>query len=320
MQIAAVNHTDVDCAAIRHEAASLAPFGMSLSLVLRHIGMNRIYVDASNDIVVRIHHDDASEAVLNDNLRHAKSLEKAGAPVVAPLHSECVRLPETACWATYWPRHDENHDLSGFHMGRFIARWHMAALNSGISGELPTFMDRQIAQTHQRCDQALDAGVPAEITETLRDTMCRAAEHIPAEPHFVLHGDMHKRNIVAAGRKPLAIDLDSLCLGRVEHDLAPQAMSILRYRDNHDLGKLLKGYRSYDSPFDLGVFNHALKIREVATSLHGLTRWDDLKSRANLEYRLETMHLPPSDKIKWEPLVSATIEDEIVTLSPNSVQ
>lgn len=306
----AVARTDADEATIIEESELLNPLGVTrLDLAVRHIGVNRTYVDRARSVVVRVHHDDISRADVDKSLRHARRLAESGTPVVTPLADRCVELPRSSCWATYWPCLDDANAVKPKTFGRFVARWHMMALTSGIQGELPPFDEQARARTVQQCAQALRDGVPAEITETLVSTLESAFAAIgDHDAQFVLHGDMHKRNaVVTEGGKILAIDLDTLCVGRIEHDLAPTVMAIQRYHSpSWDARVLIRGYRSLEAPFSKEALLHAVKVREVLTSLHGLTLWDDPGGRSELLQRIRTMAEAPSSDVQWQPFIRVT--------------
>ncbi|MEU3018709.1 aminoglycoside phosphotransferase family protein [Nocardiopsis sp. NPDC007018] len=160
----------------------------------------------------------------------ARRLALTGAPVAAPDPRVTARVHEhDGLDVTLWTHH------AAVTTSRVPAPDYALALTRlhdglrGIDLDTPHFTDRVaearalVADPHRT--PALSGPDRRLLADTLRDTERGIAEH--DAPEQLLQGEPHPGNLIATARGPLFVDLETVCRGPVEFDLAhaPEAVA-----------------------------------------------------------------------------------------------
>ena len=155
----------------------------------------------------------------------ARFLTAAGAPVAPPAHDVDPGPHEVdGLLVTFWAYVDHDPALADAALaGRSLRDLHDAF--AGYDGELPT------------CDR-LD-----EVRRLLDEPELRAfADRLPPLDGRPIHGDAHLKNVLWTRDGPLWSDLENVCRGPREFDLA-----CLRFRPSAEVDAALAAYGEHDA-------------------------------------------------------------------------
>lgn len=152
-------------------------------------------------------------AALAGELAFAAGAAARGAPVVPPAHGAVVERDgfHITFWRYVEHRGAEPEDAPA--IGRSLRALHEAI--RGLDVELPRF-DRldEAARVAATIDHP-DAGLMRTAIEAARERLARLS--FDEQP---IHGDAHLGNVLIAPDGPLWADLENVCHGPVEYDLA----------------------------------------------------------------------------------------------------
>jgi hypothetical protein len=167
----------------------------------------------------------------------ARWLERAGAPV-APLAPDVDPGPHEhgGLLVTFWAHVDHDPGRADpATAGRSLRELHDALV--GWTEPLPT-CDRLEEVARLLATLEPSELVSADELEALRAT-CAARQ--PVAPGRALHGDSHLRNVLWSADGPLWTDLENVCSGPVEYDLA-----CLSWRAQPGTDEALGAYGAHD--------------------------------------------------------------------------
>ncbi len=191
-------------------------------------GRKSTVLHRSNNVVVRI--NDVVLKVGTDHARIRREVEvagdvsRAGGSVVTP-HANVVEVGRFAVSA--WPYLRADPTAAGdAAAARALRELHPALMRTSVS--LPRLADRFDEVRRLLDDEGVTAALDAEGRACLRAALHRvaaAAAESPAE--LVLHTEPHDANRLTVGGVVVYLDLEAVCVGPVEWDLAhfPEAVA-----------------------------------------------------------------------------------------------
>ncbi|USQ75674.1 phosphotransferase enzyme family protein [Ornithinimicrobium cryptoxanthini] len=257
-------------------------------------GSNLVLKDTAETTVFRVQHVCRSREV-EENLQLVASLDSAGAPVVAARNERAAK--DGSVVVTAWPK--------GLPAGTTDQRALGATLNAlhdiTPPAALPTVDVR--ARFEERLT-GLDADVPVDIVTALSkhaDLAVTALEESLASGSVLLHGDAHIGNLVWLRDSARFIDLDDLCTGPREFDLAPSLVSYHRFhRDDRLWSDFRAGYG--DDP-DWELAERLTVVREATMNTWLATLWAyDSAAQTELLHRIDTWDTDWKDHDPWRPI------------------
>jgi hypothetical protein len=186
--------------------------------------------------------DDSGEALLREHAV-ATSLAAHGAPIAPPVTGiEPTRDERTGFLVTLWQRleHQNDREPKATDVGRSLRQLHDDLAQ--YEGELPSF---QVGVRRARTALEIDglASLPGDDRSMLR----RAIDQLSAEldthdfAERPLHGEPHTGNLLVTPDGLRWIDLEAVCVGPPEWDLAflpEEAVGVFPRVDNELLGLL----------------------------------------------------------------------------------
>ena len=260
-------------------AADLVPSDLGHIELLRR-GSNVVLQAPDAHVILRLQHAALADAV-EENLSLVTRLSTGGAPVVPPLTSHAATTEQVVL--TAWPagtpvRADDTADL-----GAVLKALH----------DIQPPNDLQLVNVTDRFEHRfaeIPPDVPDRIVKALREhadlavTTLRAAS---SSSDVLLHGDAHVGNLVTLDGSPRLIDLDDLCRGPREFDLAPSLASYQRF--HRDDRRWADFQEAYGSSADWDLVDTLTVVREATmnTWLAGLWAHDP-RARDELVRRVET--------------------------------
>ena len=118
---------------------------------------------------------------------------------------------------------------------------------------------------------------------------------------MLLHGDAHVGNLVMLEGSPRLIDLDDLCRGPREFDLAPSLVSYQRFHRDDQRWQALKTAYGDEADWDLVDALAVVRESTMNTWLAGL--WaHDTHARDELVHRVDTWDSDWSSHEPWQAL------------------
>ena len=201
-------------------------------------------------------------------------LATAGAPVAAPDPVLGTQVHEFHGFSiTYW-RHLDADDDSGTEqsLARTLHRFHERARGLGDQGggPLPGF-DQGSIDVRRRLE---DPGFAAALSADERSLLCRSieaadlGEGAQGRPRLVLHGSPHGYNVVWVGGEAFLVDLESVCAGPLEWDLA--------YLDH----EVVAAYPRPVDPEFLAACRRVIAACTAAWCMEGIGRGSDMEWHA----------------------------------------
>jgi hypothetical protein len=175
----------------------------------------------SNNVVVRI--NDVVLKVGTDHVRIRREVEvardaaRAGGPVLTP-YVDALEVGQFAvsAWPYLWADSTAAGDEAA---ARALRELHRALAQTGVS--LPRLVDRFDEVRRLLDDETVTGALDGDGRVCLRaalDRVSAAAAESPAES--ALHSEPHDGNRLAVGGVVVYIDLEAVCIGPVEWDLA----------------------------------------------------------------------------------------------------
>ena len=160
----------------------------------------------------------------------AQKLAELEAPVAAVAPRVGHRVYERdGFWITLWRYYDSvaSPGLQPADYADALERLHAGLRNLEVV--TPHFTDR-VAEAHQLVARAEETPALADADRELLDGTLRSATLAVASrsaAQYVLHGEPHPGNVLNTTRGPLFVDLETVCRGPLEFDLAhvPHAVS-----------------------------------------------------------------------------------------------
>jgi glycosyltransferase involved in cell wall biosynthesis len=181
--------------------------------VLSNDGDRTIYVSRAVGHVAQVHPIDADADAVRLTIGRATWLAGHGARVLAPVETEPLHLPDGRM-VTVWPFGTASPTTSVDFAA--IAR----SLHDSLDPGLPSW--QLVDDVRERLDywSGVDSAAP-QLLSALRAWFEHVRATQPTMPSLVpVHSDAHPGNIVTVDGQGVLIDLDGLCLGPREFDLA----------------------------------------------------------------------------------------------------
>lgn len=260
-------------------AAELVPVGLGRIELLRR-GSNVVLQAPDAQVILRLQHAGLTRAV-EDNLNLVIRLVASGAPIVPPLTSRAASTEQVVL--TAWPggipaSADDTSDL-----GAVLRTLHDIDPPRGLS--LVNVSDR-----FERRFTEMPDDVPEHIIKALRghaDLAVATLRDASSSADVLLHADAHVGNLVTLGETSCLIDLDDLCRGPPEFDLAPSLASYQRF--HRDDRRWADFQEAYGSGADWDLVDALTVVREATmnTWLAGLWTHDP-RARDELIHRVKT--------------------------------
>lgn len=179
----------------------------------------------SNKIVVRLLPGEVLARVAFDGehgfageLELGRRLAALGSPVVAPTDLTVHQRDGFAI--SLWRYYEPQGDVTPAEFGAALHRLHAGMREVDVPA--PHFMERVEEAQAVLADRALSPEVPEADRELLVATLTergKAASTSGAREQL-LHGEPHPGNLLSTTDGPLFIDLETMCRGPVEFDLA----------------------------------------------------------------------------------------------------
>ncbi|TQL69069.1 Ser/Thr protein kinase RdoA (MazF antagonist) [Nocardioides albertanoniae] len=260
-------------------AAELAPDGVGRIELLRR-GSNVVLQAPESRCILRLQHAHLADAV-KANLDLVARLTATGAPLVGPLTSRVAMTDVVVL--TAWPAGQPANAEDTAALGAVLQTLHDVQPPRELSlVNVTDRFDRRFAD--------LPSDIPNRIAKALRDHADLAVDTLRAassSSDVLLHGDAHVGNLVFLHDEPRLIDLDDLCRGPREFDLAPSLASYQRF---HRDDRRWQAFRAaYGESADWDLVNTLTVVREATmnTWLAGL--WEhDPHARDELIHRVDT--------------------------------
>lgn len=151
------------------------------------------------------------------------ALVESGSPVGGLDPRVAPRVHERDGWAvTLWTYYEPatTGEIPASDYAGALARLHAGM--RGVAIPTPHFTDRVERAQRLVADPGSTPALPAADRELLAGTLERLRRSVAGRgrPEQVLHGEPHPGNLLATGRGPLFIDLETCCRGPVEFDIA----------------------------------------------------------------------------------------------------
>ena len=231
-------------------------------------------------------------ATLNDALAESRDLNQSGAPVLPPLHDEALKLP-AGRWATFWPLAKVNPDLDGHKLAKLATRLHQTSTSTKLKAWTPK---QRIKQRLLALESGQRHGLPGEMAEQLRELLDRRLEALEsawqkAAPTTVpLHGDFYYGNIVEFDSRLILCDLDELCHGPREVDLATIQISCRHYLKPDYWKQFLA---DHPTDYDRDLLEASVDLQTIGVIIWQAGFWGSRPAaRTELQRRLDNINDP----------------------------
>lgn len=259
-------------------------------LELVRFGTHDVYQSQRAGLVVRVHNRESNSDQLTRWNATINRLAQQGARIVQPVQEEPVGLRDGR-WATLWPL--GNSDKQSFKQMALALR----TLRGFQDNALPKW--DPFPKIDNRLSIATNLGIPTSILDQLtKETNDLRASMPEMNSAVTLHGDAHIGNLVDIKGRGLLIDLDDLCRGAQEVDVAPTIVSQRRF------GLPVSSVEDFLTALNPGELNETVltwvcSIRELTMLTWLSTLWNRrVEARTELEWRLATWHKEGA----WNPL------------------
>ena len=220
-----------------------------------------------------------------------------GAPVVGPLLHGVQDLA-SGHKATFWPLAEPAAAVSPDVMARVAALCHTTVAPDGLRRWNPAVV---MARKEAEVRTAQNAGCPAECVEALRNAWEQAVASMGdrwgGTDTVVVHNDLHPGHVVVLGAEMRLCDLDSICAGPPETDIAKMVFHASRFLPADAESKFLG---SYGLAHDARLVATLRRIREVSACVWAASLWA-VRPDARIEalHRAATLDNPAA---RWTPL------------------
>ena len=257
-------------------------------------GTNVIAGSKAQNRIYRIHCGD-DPAIVKDHLLRAQALYELGSLVVPPLLDEPAVDNELV--VTVWPRGKVPEQVDACDMGRALASIHEVHLEWPLE-------PIQLSPRIQERLKNLPTSLPEDVRQILHDhaeSAFKLLEEGIVEGDTLLHSDAHLGNAVIHEGRLKLIDLDDLCIGRLEYDLVPGFMESRRFGGTRESFEKFKD--GYGGSPDWDLVADLSDIREVTmnTWLAGL--WNTgFRPQQELLHRVRTWDDPVDEVAPWKTM------------------
>ena len=224
-------------------------------------GNHIVFKNRQDKIVARVAPPNLSQAELNRDLGLCQQLAANGAPVLRPLVSQAVSLPDNN-WVTFWPLGQPIKSLSGLTCGHLVRACQVAQPASGLSVWHPKI---SLDYRYRQLEIGSQAGLPIAIRKQIETILLTAVKPVEAawrkykSRMFFCHGDIYYGNIIRYQKELLLCDLDNMCLGPAEVDLS----SVLVHYRNYcsDMKQWQLFLQAYNQPYDKNLCEALARLK-----------------------------------------------------------
>ena len=250
---------------------------------LHMVGNNVVFQNLKDRVVARIAPAYMAPAAVNDNLAECRSLERSGAPVLPALRDEAIELP-SGRWVTFWPLAKADPDLNGCKLAKLAGQLHCAQNPIRLVDWTP---QQRIKQRLWALESGRRDGLPAEVVERLRQILDKRLEALEsawqrsASAAVPLHGDFYYGNIVELDNRLLLCDLDELCRGPREVDLATIQISCRHYLEPDYWNQFLA---DYPADYDRGLLKASVDLQTIGAIIWQASFWES-RPAARIEFQ-----------------------------------
>jgi hypothetical protein len=176
-----------------------------------------------HEIVAKVGTSPGGHAHLIREHEVAEVIAAKGAPIAAPIAGIYpIRDSKTGYIVTLWQRLENDPDYVIGEVEHALALRELHAYLAGYDRELPSFTAR-LALTHAALeDDPLATSLDPSVRSLLRETFARATNELVNFSYVerVLHGEPHDANLLATPTGLRWVDLEAVCVGPAEWDLA----------------------------------------------------------------------------------------------------
>ena len=228
-------------AALVTDAATQAGLGTGRFETLRE-GSNIVLADVTGRVVARVS-SRADPFCVSWVLHAAAAAVSVGAPVVPPLDRRMSHLADGRT-VTFWPMAEPSGPVTALDLAVLVSRLHMCEPFDGLPRWDPS--DRA-ARKQQQLDGMTDDGTtPQRYVSMLaaRWGSCAAALRSLGfdGPLVIVHDDFHPGNVLRWQGELVLCDLDGLCHGPREVDLAKLVFHLGRFLGSASAAEFLEAY------------------------------------------------------------------------------
>ena len=286
--------TTFDTTAIQvAEVAARAGFRVGSFSVLR-TASNIVLVDPGSGVVARVGQRQTSDTVA-ESLRSAVAVAGTAAPVLPPLKPRLWLLTDGRP-VTFWPMAEQPGDITPQDLASVAARLHRCMPPDGLPTWEPV---RRAARKHQQlAAMAADSTLPQNYVSTLTERWQRCDNMLrdlafDGQP-VIVHGDLHTGNVVRWHGELVLCDLDGLCRGPREVDLAKLVFHLDRFRAAGACAEFLDAYPYPSNSETVGPLRTVL---EVSACVWLASLWSTRPdTRSELQRRMGSLDDPT---VRW---------------------
>ena len=290
--------TPAEIDSIAREVSQVADrlgFGSGRYQLIRS-GSNLVLGNDRDRVLARIPTEYIDLVALAGRLSACPALVPAGAPVLPPLHREVVRLP-SGHRVTFWPLAEADVSVDGRDLARLAIGCHQISAPS----QLPVWQPRiRVPDRLAQLEAGRRNGLPPSMAIRLRDLFDQSLQdvvdhyHEPDSPPVFIHGDLYSGNIVRFNRQLLLCDLDNICSGPREVDLAKIKNTCHHITDPADW---VRFQADYPETCDQVLVDKLARMQAVESLLWHATFWGNRPAvRIEINRRLDNLDNPT---FKW---------------------
>lgn len=238
---------------------------------------NWILVDCNNRLVARIRavRERPFERT-QTAMRTAAALAESGAPVIGPALKQAVSVgPGGSYYATIWPL-GEDCLVTPSDMAGTIFALHKsdAAIDGPVWGDLVKSKARRTERRLGRLSGHIPGAAERFLRQRINTVLRSVLEAAGSGDAVQLHGDAHPRNFIRHNGSVAAVDLDDLCRGPREADLAPTVVHSRFYpgADPNSGDRLVQAYSSL-SRVDMDLLGSIVELGGILRVADPGGRW-----------------------------------------------
>ena len=258
---------------------------------------NVVLADSGSRIVARVGQRQTSDTVA-EALSSAAAVAATGAPVLPPLKPRLWRLADGRP-VTFWPMGEPPGEVTPQDLARLAARLHMCELPDSLPRWDPA--RRTARKQQQLADMAADSTLPKNYVSKLLERWQRCVHMmngiITDDPPVIVHGDLHPGNVVRWHGELVLCDLDGLCRGPREADIAKLMFHFDRFRE---AGACTEFLAAYPHPFASETVETLRTVLEISACIWLASLWAERPdSRKELQRRMGSLDDPT---VRWAPV------------------
>ena len=257
---------------------------------LIRVSTNTVLGNDTAAVVARVSRVAGDTAAVRAATDIAATAATAGAPVVGPLPVGVRNLGDGRP-VTFWPLAEQPTSVSLSDVARLAERCHSTLCPSTVPAWTP---DKLITRKRGDLRAAAVSSLPRPLLRHVSDAWAEASAMLQdcaeTTDGVLVHDDLHPGNVVVVNGEMRLCDLDGLCSGAREADLAKMAFHCLRFIGAEACDEFLSGY---GLPFDEWLLERLRNVREVSACVWLASLWDlRRETRDEFVRRVETLNDP----------------------------